>query len=478
MPPPSAEPVDLLLAGGTVVSMDAHRRVWQRGYVAVRGGAIVGVGDLASCHSRPGHTIDTTGLVVIPGLVNCHTHLSHGVYRGLLDELPLADWAGGGVWNLVRDSDRETCYAGARVSLTENVVRGVTTVAAGEMSSVDVHAIDGVLQAVRESGIRALVARMSADSDDETDASQTMPAAVREGVDTALAEVSRLRAEFAAPTVEVVPEPLGILRCTPRMVREMAAYARTEQCRMTMHVASSHDEIAECRRRYGMGCIEKLQQLGVLGEHLLIAHCLRCSPDEMRLLADTGTGVSHNPVSNLMYALGVAPLAELLDAGVRVGLGTDGSSTNNGQDLWETMKMAVFLQKDRQGATWGSAELALELATIGGAQALGMDDTIGSIEIGKRADLVVLDPGRPGVAPRSTWVSNLVYAPDSSAVRTVLVDGRPVAVDGKVVAWDDDLTVQLADAAALALDERGGLAAKYRARSRWRWIDSSSESAG
>ena len=149
----------------------------------------------------------------------------------------------------------------------------------------------------------------------------------------------------------------------------------------------------------------------------MIAHCVWPNEKERRLLAETSTGVSHNPVANLMYASGPRPLAEMIEAGVRIGLGTDGASTNNGQNLWETMKMAIFMQKSRFGAAWGSAELALELATIGGARAIGMDSEIGSIEVGKRADLIVIDLLQPHLVPRSTWPSNLVYSGDPHAVR-------------------------------------------------------------
>ena len=449
--------------------MDASRQVWPAGFVAVRDGAIVSVGPEEDCHFRSRSLIDTRGRVVIPGLINCHTHLSHGIYRGLLDELPLEAWASGGAWNLVRDSTRGTGYAGARVSLSENLRGGVTTVVAGEMSVPDVHAIDGVLQAVHESGSRAVVARMCADSADETDPSQTMPAAVRDTPASAAREIARLRAEYGGPLVEVVPEPLGVLRCTTEMIDVLTAYARDEGCRMTMHVASSRDEVAAAHHRFGEGCIERLAELGVLGPHLLIAHCVVASARELDLLAATHTGVSHNPVSNLMYGLGIAPLSEMLDAGVRVGLGTDGASTNNSQNLWETMKFAIFLQKSRFDARWGSAELALEMATIGGARAIGMEASIGSIEPGKRADLVVLAPGRPQTLPAATWVSNIVYSADPSIVETVLIDGRSVVSDGAPTAWDGDETAALADTAAELLNRTTGLADGYRARSRWHW---------
>lgn len=460
---------DLLLRGGAVVTMDEQRVVYEDGYVAIEGGRIVGVGENADCRFTAAHTRDLTGRAVLPGLVNGHTHLSNGISRGLFDELPLADWVKQGMWPSLRANTAEVTYAGARAALAENLLGGVTTTVVGEFGNPDKASIEGVLRAVTESRSRSVVSRMSVDSDDDHDPSQATPADVRETTDDALAEVSRLRTAFDSPLVEVVPEALGVLRCTPDMVREFTAYARSEGTRMTMHVASSPDERDEATRRFGMGSIERLAELDALGPHLLIAHCVWPNENERRLLAESGTGVSHNPVANLMYASGIAPLAEMVEAGVRVGLGTDGASTNNGQNMWEAMKFAIFLQKSRLGAAWGSAELALELATIGGARAIGLDGRVGSLEVGKRADLIVVDLDRPHLVPRGTWPTNLVYSGNPDAVRTVLVDGQVLVDDARLTMWDHDEIVRDGNAAARLMNSRTGLNDLYRDRTRWTW---------
>ncbi len=461
--------VDLLLRGGAVVTMDDQRTVHEDGYVAIDAGRIVAVGATQDCDVVAAETRDLADAAVLPGIVNGHTHLSNGISRGLFDELPLADWVERGMWPSLRASRADTAYHGARVALAENLLGGVTTTVVGEFGSPNRDSIEGVLQAVTESGSRAVVARISVDSDDDHDPSQATAPDVREGIDEALAEVSRLRATYDSDLVEVVPEALGVLRCTPEMVREFTAYARGEGTRMTMHVASSPDERDEALRRFGKGSIERLADLDALGEHLLIAHCVWPDATERALLAQSGTGVSHNPVANLMYASGIAPLAEMIEAGVRIGLGTDGASTNNAQNMWEVMKSAVFLQKSRHGAAWGSAELALELATIGGARAIGMDAEIGSLEVGKRADLMVVDLARPHLVPRSTWPSNLVYSGNPDAVRTVVVEGRVLVDDGRLTGWDHDELVRGGDAAADRMNAVTGLGDLYRGRSRWTW---------
>ena len=461
--------VDLLLTGATVVTMDGQRTVHPDGYVAVHDGRIAGVGPSAACPFTADEVRELRDAAVLPGLVNGHTHLSNGISRGLFDELPLADWVERGMWPSLRASREDTAYEGARVALAENLLGGVTTTVVGEFGGPNTDAIEGVLRAVTESRSRAVVARIAVDSDDDHDASQATAEDVRETVDFALSEVTRLRGLFDSDLVEVVPEALGVLRCSADMVREFTAYARAEGTRMTMHVASSPDERDEAMRRFGMGSIEKLAEMGALGPHLLIAHCVWPNENERRLLAETSTGVSHNPVANLMYASGVAPLAELIDAGVRVGLGTDGASTNNGQNMWEVMKTGMFLQKARWGASWGSAELALELATIGGARAIGLEAEIGSVEVGKWADLMVVDLARPHLVPRSTWPSNLVYSGNPDAVATVLVGGRVVVDGGRLTAWDLEEVVRGGDAAADRINRVTGLADLYRGRSRWSW---------
>lgn len=461
--------VDRLLRGAIVATMDDERTVYESGYIAIDDGRVVGVGPNHDCDFRSADTWQLSDVVVMPGLVNAHTHLSNGITRGLFDELPLVDWVEKGMWPTLRANDAETAYQGARVALAENLLGGVTTTVVGEFGSPNRQAIEGVLRAVIESRARSVVARISVDSEDDQDPSQATAPDVRESIDQALAEVSRLRSEYGNSLVEVVPEPLGVLRCTSEMVRAFADYARSEGTRMTMHVASSPDERDEALRRYGKGSIERLAELGVLGPHLLIAHCVWPNETERRLLAETGTGVSHNPVANLMYASGLAPLAEMIDAGVRIGLGTDGASTNNGQNMWETMKMAIFMQKSRFNAAWGSAELALELATIGGARAIGMDSEIGSIEVGKRADLIVVDLLRAHLVPRSTWPSNLVYSGGPHAVRTVMIDGVTVVDDGRLNVWDHDEVVRSGNRAADVMNTRTGLADAYRERTRWKW---------
>jgi 5-methylthioadenosine/S-adenosylhomocysteine deaminase len=467
------DPVDLLVTNGLVLTIDGDRRVFDRGYVAVTGDKIAAVGPLSEAPADAGSILDARGGAVMPGLANGHTHLSQGLFRGLFDELSLKEWLELILWPTLRAMDEDLGYAAARLALTELLLAGVTAVAAGEFSQPDHGTIDGVLRAVHESGIRAQLSRMAIDSPEPEPASQTVPEDCRDTVEIAVAELDRLRARWDTDRVHVMPEALGVMRCTPDMVVAMADYARRHATSMSMHVASSEGEVEGSVRRYGLRAVEKLNDLGVLGPHLLIAHGIWLSDAEIELLATTGTRVSHNPVSNLTYATGIARLKELLDAGVGVGLGSDGIPTNNGQNFWETMKFAMLVAKQRLGdAEFGSAELAIELGTRGGATALGLRDEIGSLEVGRQADLIVVDLDRAHLTPRTTAVSNLVYAQQPAAVRTVVVAGNVVVADRRVVAWHEGEVVEAANRATDVMLERSGLTAWQRERSHWTWTRS------
>jgi len=237
-----------------------------------------------------------------------------------------------------------------------------------------------------------------------------------------------------------------------------------------MHAAASQDARDESRRRFGHGSITELGKLGVLGPKTLLAHGIWLDDREIDELAEHQTGVSHNPVSNAYYAAGVARLPAMLRAGIRTGLGVDGASTNNSQNVWETMKMAVLVQKQwNEDANFGSAELALELMTRGGAHALHMEDEIGSLEVGKRADLIVIDTERVALAPAQTVISNLVYSNDPAAVRDVYVDGQLVVRDGTHQRFDQESVIDGARVALGRLLKRTGLDSYIAERGGWQW---------
>ncbi len=469
---PRVAPAELILTDAMVLTMDGARRAFESGFVWLRDGRIHSVGDSTELGTPPtGIAVRSLdGRVIMPGLVNCHTHLSNGILRGLYDEMPLEVWFSRGMWPVLDALDADAANAGAQLALLELMTSGVTTIAGGDFGTPHADLLDGVLEATHDAGIRAIVSRITVDNADETSPSQFIPAAYRETPARAADEVRRLQRQYTSERIMVAPEALGVLRCTPEMVRAMHEVAVDSGGPYLMHAASSPEERTEALRRFGHGPISELDRLGVLGPRTLLAHAVWLDDTEIGLLAGHGTGISHNPVANAYYASGVARLAELLEAGVPVGLGTDGASTNNGQNVWETMKMALLFQKQRlERASFGSAELALELMTRGGAAALHMDAHIGALEAGKAADLIVIDAHRAALSPPQTLISNLVYANDRHAVRDVYVGGRPVVLDGEHQLLDRERVLARAQAAAQRVLARADLADYLRERGQWQW---------
>ncbi len=469
---PATAAGDLILADAMVLTMDEERRAFESGFVWIRDGRIHRVGTRSDLGAVPqGVELRSMGgRLIMPGLINCHTHLSNGIVRGIFDEMPLEVWFSKGMWAVLNALDGAKGEVGAALSLLELMCMGVTTTAVGEFGTPHPDLPEGVLKAVARSGVRAVVSRMTVDSADDSSPAQFIPEAYREKPLFAADEVRRLQHAYNSARVSVAPEALGVMRCTSDMVVAMHAVAVETGSHFLMHAAASQDARDESRRRFGHGSITELARLGVLGPKTLLAHAIWLDDREIAQLADHQTGVSHNPVSNAYYAAGVARLPALLDAGIRTGLGVDGASTNNSQNVWETMKMAVLFQKQwRENANFGSAELALELMTRGGARALHMEDQIGSLEPGKRADLVVIDTERVPLAPAQTVISNLVYSNDPAAVRDVYVDGDLVVHDGTHRYLDQGMVIDEARVALGRLLEETGLDSYIAERGGWKW---------
>lgn len=468
----AAPRAQFIVRDAIVVTMDEERNVFESGYVWVKDGLIHQVGDSAALRDLPPEVpvSSARGRLVMPGLINAHGHLSNGILRGIYDEMPLSVWFSKGMWPVLEALDRDGGRIGAELALLEQMTTGVTTTVSAEFGMPCGELPDGVLEAITKSGARAVVSRMTVDSADESDASQTVPERYRERPAHAVEEVLRLQRTWNSPLISVGAEALGVLRCTPEMIEAMHDVAARSDSHFLMHVASSREEREDSLRRFGHGSVAELNRLGVLGPRTLLAHTIWLDDEEIGQLAHSGTGVSHNPVANAYYASGIARLAELIDAGVRVGLGVDGASTNNAQNLWETMKMALLLQKERRAdAGFGSAELALELMTRGGAAALHMEDRIGSLESGKQADFIVIDTERVALSPPQTVISNLVYSNDPYAVRDVYVAGKAVVVDGVHQLIDREATLAAAREALERVLVRSGLKGYLASRGKWRW---------
>lgn len=454
----AAEPLDLLIRGGLVLTMNPQREVYLAGYVAVRDGRIVAVGRDDECPYGSGSAaefLDASEHVVLPGFVNVHDHLLAAFARGLGADravaVAVAD-AGQRVGARIRGAlDEEAAYAAARLSLLELQRSGVTTTADSQpaLAGREDNA-DGTLRAIHDSGIRALWTRASLNLTGYVAVEQ------HDSLDVALPELDRLADRWSSERVEVGAEAQALHRVEEGLLRGLADWAAERGAHFAMHLSYSEAAAAHAVQRFGRPLLLLLEDWGVLGPRFLGYHPVWLSEQEIAAAARAEAGLAYCPVDNMLIACGVAPVELLLGAGCRLGLGVD--QPNDGHSFFELMKLAILLQRvTHLDASLGSPEQALELATIGGARALHREHEVGSLEPGKAADLLVLDGRGSALAPFPGRISNVVYAASPADVAHVFVGGEAVVRDGRHVRWEEEEVVRDAHRAMRATLRRAGL---------------------
>jgi 5-methylthioadenosine/S-adenosylhomocysteine deaminase len=425
------QPADVLLTNGLVVTMNALGDLITQGAVAIRGRDIVAVGpaaDIEAEWSAP-DVVDCQGAAILPGLINTHAHAPMSLLRGLADDLRLDVWLYGYMLPVEREFvSPEFCRWGTLLSCAEMIRSGVTCFA--DMYYYE----DQVAQAAADAGMRAICA--------ETIMKWPTPDA--ESYDESLALCKRFVSAWKGhPLITPAVGPHSTESSTPDLLRESARLAVEEGVPLLIHIAESAGGVEETHNLYGMSPVDVLEQHGVLAARVLAAHCVHVTESERELMARQGVGVAHNPTSNLKLASGVANVVEMRKAGLAVGIGTDGQASNNDQDLFEEMRLAALLPKGVSlDPTALPARDAFAMATIDGAKALGMDEIIGSLEVGKRADIAVAtldcvhNVPHFDLSPGNTY-SQLVYAAKAHDVQHVMIDGRWVMRNCELVTIDE-----------------------------------------
>ncbi len=459
--------MSLILADAWLITMNARRDVLERGSVCVEGDRIAGVGSRALlAHAHPeAEIMDCAGRIVMPGMVNTHTHLFQTLLKGLGDDMALKRWftcmTGPSAVHLTREDAKTAALHGC----VESIRSGITTL----VDFMYVHTQPGMTEAVvdafEETGMRGFVCRGFMTTGQEHD----VPAALIETPEQAVADARRVIRAVNKPggRVQAGVAPCMIWTVDETALRLTRQLADEERVLVTTHVAETHFEIAEAAKRYGRTDTEFLSDIGFLGPDVLAVHCVHCRPHDIRILRHHGAKVSHNPCSNLYLGSGIAPVPEMLTAGVTVGLGSDGPASSNNHSLFQAMKFAALIQKGaHQDATVMTAEKAMEMATIDGAHAVGLGHEIGSIEAGKKADLAVVDFGNAFMAPIHNPVSAIVYSGLGHEVSDVMIDGRFVLRDGVVLTQDEHALRRRAQLCADALAARAG-SARFKNRG-WR----------
>ncbi len=444
-----------LIRGGTVVGCSrsgaAGASSVTAGDVLVDEGIIVEVGQgprIAQAMRGVTRVIDARGCAVVPGFVQAHVHLCQVLFRGMADDMPLLEWLKRRIWPLEAAHDETSLRASAELGLYEMMLAGTTTI----LDMGTVHHYDAVFEACARAGIRAVGGKTMMDLGDD------VPSGLKESTEESLRESDRLRDAWhgkAGGRLRYAYAPRFILSCSEALIRGVAERVRDNpEVLLHTHAAEHAGEREVVRQVLGDEDIAILRRWGVFGPRTVIAHGVQLTDEEARTLAADGTRIVHCPSANLKLGSGIARVAELDGFGVPLAMGADGAPCNNNLDPWMELRHAALLAKIRTGVTTLPAERAFRLATIDGAHALGLGDRIGSIEPGKRADLVVVRLDGAHAEPGGDVFSRLVYACTARDVVWVLVDGEIVVRHGEHTKLDRDRVLSRARRAAKALTAR------------------------
>ena len=405
---------NILIKGGTLVTMDREDSI-ARGDLLISGGRIAGIGDI---NDSAAQVIDARGCAVLPGFIQTHVHLCQTLFRGSADDLPLIDWLKKRVWPMEAAHNAQSVRASARLGVAE-MIKGGTTCA---LTMETVNHTEEVFRVVEETGFRATVGKCMMDKGDD------VPRALHE------------------ETAQSIRESLALLE---------EWHGRAEG---HTHASENKTEIEMVERETGQRNVAYLDSLGLTGKNVALAHCVHLDDAELETLARTGTNVAHCPSSNLKLGSGIARVALMLERGINVSLGADGAPCNNRLDMFTEMRTAALLQKVLHGADALTARRALRMATIDGARCLGLEEEIGSLEEGKRADVILINLNKLHSSPHpSDIASAIVYSAQPADVETVIIDGRTVMLERKLLTLDEQEVVDQANQESSLLMERAGI---------------------
>jgi 5-methylthioadenosine/S-adenosylhomocysteine deaminase len=442
--PPARRAVSLIVSGGTVVTMDRAGRVLAKGAVAIEGRDIVAIDTpeaIAAAYSSS-ESLDATGQVVMPGLINTHTHAPMVLFRGLADDLALMDWLQQYIFPAESKTvTPEFVKAGTRLAALEMIQSGTTTYA--DMYYFE----DEIARVTRDAGLRGVLGQTVIQ----------FPVADAKTPAEGLARAEAFIRQFGGDDL-IVPAiaPHAMYTLDTPTLKAVRALADREHAPVLIHLAETSDEVKTARDKYKMSPTGYLQSIGFWGPRTIAAHGVWLTPADIAILARQHVGVSHNPESNMKLASGTAKVVAMRAAGIAVGLGTDGAASNNDLDMFEAIRQAAFLAKlatmDPRAVP---ARAALEMATIDGARALGMESRIGSLETGKRADLITVSMNAARQTPMYDPLSHLVYVTRGDDVRTTVVNGRVLMRDRRVLTLDEPAVLR--DAREMAVRVRAAV---------------------
>jgi 5-methylthioadenosine/S-adenosylhomocysteine deaminase len=415
---------DVLLLNGTVLTMDPVSTVFNPGGIAIRGGKIESVGpsdEVKSAFDSP-ETLDISGSVALPGLINSHTHAAMTLFRGLADDLPLMDWLERHIFPAEEKLTEESVYWGTMLACAEMILSGTT-------AFCDMYLFEHkVAEAAKRAGIRALVGEVLYD----------FPSPAYGEIENGLRHTEMLIERWRGDAlVSIAVEPHAPYTCSPDLLKKCHRISVRHEVPLVVHLSENETEVKQILRLYGRRPVAHLEALGLLGPRLVADHCVALDQTDIGMLAENQVKVVHNPESNMKLASGIAPIPRLLESGITVALGTDGCASNNNLDMFGEMDTCAKLHKAATlDPTVLSAETALRMATVSGARALGWEGLTGQIAPAMLADLIVVDFNKPHLTPVYNPVSHLVYAAGAADVRHSIIGGRLVMKDRELLTLD------------------------------------------
>ncbi|MFC5702182.1 5'-deoxyadenosine deaminase [Cohnella faecalis] len=427
----------VLIRDAVIVTMNGEGEI-VRGDVYIEGNRISAIGP--GLRQEADQVIEAVGKVLLPGFVQTHIHLCQTLFRGRADDLELIDWLRERIWPLEAAHSEGSVYISALLGIGELIRGGTTTI----LDMETVHHTDSAFRAIEASGIRAIAGKVMMDHGSE------VPLALQEKTEDSLRESVRLLEKWhgaAEGRIQYAFCPRFVVSCTEELLVGVRDLSEKYGVLVHTHASENREEIAIVEAERGHRNVVYLDRIGLAGPNLVLAHSIWLDDEEKRIIRERGVKVTHCPASNLKLASGVAEVPALLEAGIPVGLGADGAPCNNNLNMFQEMRLAAFVQKVKHGPTVMNARSVLRMATMGGAEVLGMQGEIGSVEVGKLADLQLLDLEEFHAFPSydADWYSRIVYAAQAGDVDTVLVDGRVVMEGKNVLTIDKKRTLEEAD---------------------------------
>ena len=418
-----AKSADILVTNGTVLTLNANLTEISNGAVAIRKDTITAIGPAIDFSDwSASRIIDANGGIIMPGLINSHTHASMTCFRGLADDLQLMTWLNDHIFPAEAKLDDLKVYSGTLLACAEMIMSGTTCFC--DMYLFE----DAVARAAKQAGVRAVVGEVLYDFDSPN------YGPIKKGFEYTQTLIDTWKDD---PLITIAVEPHSTYLCGPELLKNAFNLAQSFGLPLVIHLAESKSEVEQIKERYDRTPVEHLAELEVLAPNVLACHCVELTENDISLLQRFDVKVAHNAESNMKLASGVAPVPKLLNAGICVGLGTDGCASNNDLDLFLEMDTVAKLHKAKTlDPTAMDARTVLKMATSQSARALGLDQFIGSLEAGKKADLIVIDTNKPHLTPMYNPVSHLVYAARGSDVTTSIINGTMVMEDRKLKSLD------------------------------------------